>query len=73
MGDFYVVWESPVELPGRSKLGKRESCLVEFSAPAQAPGSMLSSKEDAFFWELEFIARRRGLDFRGTALVPVYR
>ncbi len=57
--------------PRKPSYGLRPALSVAFDLPADAKATALSA-DPAFRWELEITAKRPGLDFEVTFLLPVY-
>ena len=69
---IHVLWSEHHDVPCPETLLPTQAVRVRFDLPADAPPTRIDDA-DPRYWVLEVRAVRRGVDFVGTYLVPVYR
>ncbi len=66
------LWSARLSLTGPVELRPHEPHTLEFTVPAEVPGTWLGGGETVVFWELCAELELDGLDFRECYLVPIY-
>ena len=66
------IWAATCKTEGQVNCHIYGSISLSFDIPRTVPGSKLSQKGKAIFWELDVLAKTTGFDFQERYLVPVY-